>query len=127
MPWNNRINKLQHKLDALAFHMKNFNQHQNEVLYKLEKEYVNSIIEFEEIDPIFVFEVGSFCIHIPDVVIIKIHFLLQVQKVFMVFKSSIIRCLFGPSFFIRPSCLRNSGGSSFTLLYMLTRLCMFAS
>jgi hypothetical protein len=58
--WENRINKLQHKLDAIKFHMKNFNIHQQEIQEKFEKEYVNSIIEVEEIDPIFTYELESF-------------------------------------------------------------------
>lgn len=58
--WENRINKLQHKLDAIKFHMKNFNNHQQEIQEKFEKEYINSIIEVEEIAPIFTYELESF-------------------------------------------------------------------
>lgn len=58
--WENRINKLQHKLDAVKFHRKNFSRHQQEVQEKFEKEYINSIIEVEEIDPIFTYELESF-------------------------------------------------------------------
>ncbi len=65
--WENRINKLQHKLDAVKFHMKNFNRHQQEVQEKFEKEYINSIIEFEEIDPIFTYELESFLFQVQSV------------------------------------------------------------
>ena len=44
--------------------MKNFNRHQQEIQEKNEKEYVNSIIEVEEIDPIFTYELESFLFHV---------------------------------------------------------------
>jgi hypothetical protein len=62
--WENRINKLQHKLDALKFHMKNFDRHQEEIQQKFEEQYINSIVEVEETDYIFTFELESFLFQI---------------------------------------------------------------
>lgn len=58
--WDNRINKLQHKLEAVRFHMTNFNLHQDEVQQEFEKQYANSIVEVEETDQRFTYELESF-------------------------------------------------------------------
>jgi hypothetical protein len=60
LSWTNRINKLQHKLNSLKNRMKTFSEHEMKFEEKCKKEYTDSIVEYEEIDPIYVDETESF-------------------------------------------------------------------
>lgn len=58
--WSNRINKIQHKLHSVKNHMKTFSEHENKFEEKCKKEYTDSILELEEIDPVYYDETESF-------------------------------------------------------------------
>lgn len=58
--WENRLNKLGHKLEAIKYHQKKFANHQQEIRQKYENDYTNSIVELEELDQTFIFEIESF-------------------------------------------------------------------
>lgn len=58
--WNNRINKLQHKLESLKYHSNNFKKHEIELENEYKNEYTNVITDFEELDPIFTYETEAY-------------------------------------------------------------------
>ena len=58
--WGNRINKLQHKLESIKYHMNSFSKHEKEDEDKCKKEYTNTIVELEKIDPVYVYETEAF-------------------------------------------------------------------
>lgn len=58
--WDNRIGKLQHKLESLKYHMNNFKKHETEIENKYKNKYTNTITNFEELDPIFAYETEAF-------------------------------------------------------------------
>jgi hypothetical protein len=58
--FDNRINKLQHKLESLKYHMNECLTHEKKYEEKYKDKYVNSIVELGEIDPVFVFGIESF-------------------------------------------------------------------
>jgi hypothetical protein len=58
--FNNRIDKLHHKLEAIMYHMNNFNNYQSELEKKFKSEYTNSRVEFEDLNPVFIYEVESY-------------------------------------------------------------------
>ena len=60
----NRINKLQHKLESLKYHIQRCSKQEKEYEDGFKDKYVNSIVGIEEIDPIFVFETESFLFQI---------------------------------------------------------------
>lgn len=58
--YENRVIKLQHKLEAIKFHMNNFIDHQNQIVKKYENHYENSRFEFKDLDAIFIYETEAF-------------------------------------------------------------------
>jgi hypothetical protein len=58
--FNNRIDKLHHKLEAIMYHMNNFNKYQSDVEKKYRTKYTNSRVEFEDLNPVFIYEIESF-------------------------------------------------------------------
>jgi hypothetical protein len=58
--WNNRINKLQHKLSSLKYHMEIYTEHEKNFQEKCKREYTDSIVELEEVDPVYYNETESF-------------------------------------------------------------------
>jgi hypothetical protein len=58
--YEQRINKLQHKLESLKYHIKKCVEQEKNYESKYKNEYVNTIVDLEEIDPVFVYETESF-------------------------------------------------------------------
>jgi len=56
----NRINKLQHKLESLKYHSDECIRRETEYETKYKNKYINSIVELEEIDPVFEYETEGF-------------------------------------------------------------------
>jgi hypothetical protein len=58
--FDDRINKLQHKLESLKYHMNECSTYENKYEDKYRDKYVNSIVDLEQVDPVFVYETESF-------------------------------------------------------------------
>ena len=58
--FDDRINKLQHKLESLEYHMNECSTYEKKYEDKYRDKYVNSIVDLEQVDPVFVYETESF-------------------------------------------------------------------